>query len=118
LHFYFFFFFFNNIKNIMPNEYNNNSVGSSGCAYTNLGSYSQSYFGRGAMNSAPVMAQTRSNEIVVVPGYGGSGYNSMVGGLGGQNGGMGCSGYFNINSAYPAYSNGTCGAFSSNLCGN
>jgi hypothetical protein len=63
------------------------------------------------MNAAPVFSQTRSNEVVVVPGFGAASYNVLN-----QGAAPSCSGYFGLNNAYPQYPN-ACGAFSSNLCG-
>jgi hypothetical protein len=94
----------------MPAEYSKPSVTSNGCAYARLDRYNQNYYGRGA-NGAPVASQTRSNEVIVVPGYGGLGYNALQ-----TQQQPSCSGYYSINGAYPSYPN-TCGQFSSNLCG-
>jgi hypothetical protein len=91
-------------------EYSRPTVTAGGCSYAQLDNYNQNYFGRGA-NGAPVMSQTRSNEIVVVPGYGGLGYNALQ-----TQKQPSCSGYYSVNGAYPSYPN-ACGRFSSNLCG-
>lgn len=96
----------------MPNhsgEYTKPTVTSGGCAYANLSSYNQNYYGRSA-SGAPVMSQTRSNEVVVVPSFGGVGYNL------GPSKRPSCSGYQTIKGAYPNFPN-ACGLFSSNLCG-
>lgn len=96
----------------MPYEYTQSSVGANGCSYSTLNSYNQNYFGRGQMNMAPQLSQTRSNEVVVIPGFGGSSYNILNSGVQGGN----CNGYYSIQDAYPQYPN-ACGAFSSALCG-
>jgi len=93
----------------MPGEYTNPTVGSGGCSYATLNNYNQNYFGRGGVG-APVLSQTRSNEIVVVPSYGGPGYNSLM-----NQKQPTCSGYYSVNSAYPNYP--SCGQFSSRMCG-
>lgn len=92
-------------------EYNKPTVSGSGCSYATLDNYNQNYFGRGTVG-APVMSQTRSNEIVVIPSYGGPGYNTLM-----HQNRPTCAGYYSINSAYPSYSSNTCGQYSSNLCG-
>lgn len=91
-------------------EYTRPTVASGGCSYTTLDNYNQNYFGRGAVG-APNMAQLRSNEVVVVPSYGGPGYNTLM-----HQKQPTCSGYYDISSAYPSYPN-TCGQFSARLCG-
>lgn len=91
-------------------EYSKPTVSAGGCSYSTLNAYNQNYFGRSA-SGAPVMSQTRSNEVVVVPSFGGPGYN-----LGQSMKRPSCSGYHNIKGAYPNYPN-ACGLFSSNLCG-
>jgi hypothetical protein len=90
-------------------EYTKPSVTSNGCSYTTLDSYNQNYFGRGVVG-APRMSQTRSAEVVILPSYGAIGYNQFSVNM------PSCSGYYDINSAYPANS-GACGNFTSNLCG-
>lgn len=95
-----------------PSEYSASPVGANGCSYSTLNNYSANYFGRGAVNAAPMLAQTRSNEIVLVPGFGASGYNVLNNGVQGAS----CNGYYDIQNAYPQYPN-ACGAFSSSLCG-
>jgi hypothetical protein len=90
------------------NEYSRPSVASSGCAYATLDSYNQNYFGRGAVG-APRISQTASNQVVVVPAYGGPGYSMSQ-----QEKIPSCSGYQDINNAYPNYP--ACNQFSSNMC--
>lgn len=91
-------------------EYTKPTVTSGGCSYSTLDNYNQNYFGRGAV-SAPTLSQSRSNQIIVVPSYGGMGYNTL------QNTRQPtCSGFYKVKNAYPRYPN-ACGAFSSNLCG-
>ena len=92
-------------------EYSRPSVTSGGCSYATLEAYNQNYFGRGRVG-APMSAQTRSSEIVVVPSFGGIGYQNLTNG----NAAPSCNGYFDIRSAYPNFPN-TCGKFTSNLCG-
>ncbi len=91
-------------------EYNKPTVGGSGCSYATLDNYNQNYFGRGVVG-APVMSQVRSNEVVVVPSYGGPGYRALT-----NTSQPTCLGYYSINSAYPSYPN-ACGQFSSKMCG-
>jgi hypothetical protein len=91
-------------------EYTNSRVSSSGCSYANLHSYNQNYFGRnGGAVGAPVQSQTSSNEVIIVPAYGGVGYNSL------NQGQSNSSGYYNIRSSYPNYPS-ACNQFSSQLC--
>jgi hypothetical protein len=92
-------------------EYTRPMVTSGGCAYATLDNYNQNYFGRGAVG-APTLSQTRSNELVVVPTYGGVGYQTLM-----NSKQPSCSGYAPIQQAYPAYAGGACGQFSSSLCG-
>lgn len=90
-------------------EYTAPSVQSGGCAYATLDSYNQNFFNRGQVG-APVPSQARSSEIIIVPSYGGVGYNAL------QNTRRpSCGGYYGMNNAYPNYP--ACGQFSSNLCG-
>ena len=91
-------------------EYSRPTVGAGGCAYSTLNSYNENYWGRG-LAGAPSVSQTRSNEVVIVPSYGGVGYNTLM-----RNPVPSCNGYYNVRSAYPSYSNGSCGQFSSSLC--
>lgn len=91
-------------------EYSRPTVTSGGCSYATLDNYNQNYFGRG-MVGAPTMSQTRSHEIYVVPSYGGPGYDKLM-----HAKYPSCSGYYDVNSAYPNYPN-ACGRFSSRLCG-
>ena len=94
-------------------EYSGPSVKGSGCSYATLNSYNQNYFGRngGAVGSA-VASQTKSLETVVVPSYGGVGYNSLAYTQQEPQ----CGGYYNVRNAYPNFANG-CGRFSSRQCG-
>ena len=91
-------------------EYTRPSVTSNGCAYATLDNYNQNYFGKGLVG-APRLAQTRSNSIVVVPSYGGLGYQSLM-----VQKTPTCSGYYSVNNAYPSYPN-ACGNFTSSLLG-
>ena len=95
-------------------EYTGPSVKSNGCNYASLYSYNQNYFGRGRV-TVPQAAGSRSAEIVVVPSYGGMGYNSLNTNIGNQKI-PSCSGFNNLTTAYPSFPSG-CGAFSSRLCG-
>lgn len=97
------------IFSIFKMEYSGPTVGANGCAYATLNSYNQNYFGRGGVG-APVLSQTRSAEVVVIPSYGAQGYNNM------SSKKPSCSGYMNLRSSYPNYPN-ACGAFSSRMCG-
>ena len=92
-------------------EYSRPSVTSNGCSYSTLSSYNANYSGRGPIVGAPTMSRARSNEIVVVPSYGGPGYQNLT-----QQRNSTCTGYYPVSSAYPAYPN-ACGQFSSRLCG-
>lgn len=95
-------------------EYSKPSVSGSGCNYANLYGYNQNYFGRGHVTT-PQISGSRSSEIVVVPAYGGVGYNALTTNL--ANGKMpSCNGFYSLKSAYGQYPN-ACGAFSSRLCG-
>lgn len=94
------------------NEFSKPSVGSNGCAYATLNSYNHNYFGRGiaTANAAPRASQARSNEVVVIPSYGGPGYQQF------SQKNPSCSGYNDLDQAYPNYPS-SCGLFSSSLCG-
>jgi hypothetical protein len=92
-------------------EYSRPTVTSNGCAYTTLDNYNQNYTGRQGVG-APVMSQTRSNEVLIVPSYGGPGYSVLTNGMRNPS----CSGYYNVSNAYPNFPN-TCGQFSSRMCG-
>lgn len=91
-------------------EYSKPTVTASGCAYATLSSYNEHYNGNGLVG-IPVASQTRSNEVVVIPSYGGSSYNTKM-----HQKAPACGGYYSVSSAYPNYPN-TCGQFSSSLCG-
>lgn len=91
-------------------EYSRPTVTSGGCSYSTLSSYNQNYFGRGKVG-APTLSQTRSQEVVVIPSFGGPGYKALS-----NTKVPTCSGYYDIDSAYPSYPN-ACGKFSSRLCG-
>jgi hypothetical protein len=91
-------------------EYSKPTVASNGCNYANLADYNQNYFGRGGVG-APQLSAARSNQVVVLPSFGGKGYQL------GQSQGQSCTGFMNLKGAYPNASNGACGAFTSNLCG-
>jgi hypothetical protein len=97
-------------------EYSNAVVSSNGCSYATLNHYNENYSGRRPVN-APVPSQTRSNQIVIVPSFGGPGYQSL---MHSQNSGCGrktpsCSGYYSVYNAYPSSSN-ACAQFSSRMC--
>ena len=93
-------------------EYTRPTVSSNGCAYATLDSYNQNYWGRAGIVGPPVMSQGQSMETVVIPSYGGIGYNTLAYN---QNN-LSCSGYYNVKSAYPSYPN-ACGRFSAQQCG-
>ena len=91
-------------------EYTRPSVASGGCSYSTLYNYNQDYYGRGLVG-APTLAQARSHETIIVPSYGGPGYQNLV-----HSTTPTCTGYYSIDSAYPSYPN-ACGQFNSRLCG-
>ena len=94
-------------------EYTKPSVSGPGCSYATLHSYNQNYFGRGGGAVGPAsISQTRSLETVVVPSYGGIGYNT----LSYTQRNPSCSGYHKTRNAYPSYPN-ACGQFTSQQCG-
>ena len=93
------------------NEYTKPTVSSNGCSYTTLSKYNQNYYGVGGSASSSMVAQARSNEVVIVPSYGGVGYGNVPAVQRQPT----CNGYFSVNSAYPNYP--ACGGVSSNLCG-
>ena len=95
-------------------EYTGPSVKGPGCNYASLYSYNQNYFGRGRV-TIPQAASNRSSEVVVVPSYGGVGYNSLNTNIGNQKV-PSCNGFYNLTSAYPNFPS-ACNAFSSRLCG-
>lgn len=92
------------------NEYSKPSVSGPGCSYANLQDYNQNYFGRSGVG-APTRASAKSNEVVVLPSFGGVGYKL------GQTQGSTCTGFLNLKNAYPNYATGNCGSYTSNLCG-
>jgi len=92
------------------NEYSKPTVSGNGCSYSTLVDYNQNYFGRGGVG-APTLSQARSNEVMILPSFGGKGYKL------GASQGTSCSGFQNLKGAYPSYASGNCNAFSSNLCG-
>lgn len=102
------------------NEYSRPSVTASSCAYAQLDNYSQNYQARGLVG-APVQASSRSNQIVVVPSYGGVGYDNAGYGLGYSTLSgprrSSCSGYQSMVNAYPSFTNNACGRYYSSLCG-
>lgn len=61
---------------------------------------------------APVPSQTAVQSVVIVPSYGGSGYNVLQHSLPYDQ--LGSSGYFNINNAYPSYGS-SCQAYTTAL---
>lgn len=92
----------------MVYEYSKTAVAGSSCNYANLCNYSQGY-SQGVL--APMPAGTRGRMAVqIVPSYGTDGYNTLTHG----NVGPSCSGFFDINNAYPAYP--SCDKFTSRLC--
>lgn len=94
-------------KEYSQREYSRPAVGANGCAYARLDNYNQNYFG--VNSSAPALSQVRSNEIVVVPSYGGFGYQTLT-----LNRSPSCSGYYNVSNAYPSYPN-MCGQITNSL---
>lgn len=78
--------------------------------YATLGGYSS----RGGAYSAgaPVPSQTAVQSVVIVPGFGGSGYSILQHNLPFNQ--LSSSGYFNINNAYPSYGN-ACQAYTTAL---
>lgn len=94
-------------------EYSKPTVSGAGCSYSTLHGYNQNYFGRGGgAVGAPVASQTRSLQNVIVPSYGGVGYNTLT--YNQKN--PSCAGYHSQKHAYPSYPN-SCGQFSSGQCG-
>jgi len=92
------------------NEYSKPSVSGPNCAYASLQDYNQNYFGRGGAG-APQRASAASNEVIVLPSFGGKGYKL------GSSQGTSCTGFQSLKGAYPNYATGNCGAYASNLCG-
>jgi hypothetical protein len=91
-------------------EYAKATVGSSGCSYSTLQNYNQN-FSLSTMNSgAPVVSGTRSNEVVIVPSYGGTGYSSLTATNG--SGQPSCTGHPLARYAYPTEG---CNLFTYNL---
>jgi hypothetical protein len=82
-----------------------------GCSYSTLNSYNQNYSLSTQNVGAPVVSGARSNQVVIVPSYGGIGYSSLAYGVGTQ---PSCSGYYSVKNAYPSGSNG-CSLFTSAL---
>ena len=72
------------------------------------------YVSRGGPYSAgaPVPSQTAVQSVVIVPSYGGSGFNILQHNLPYNQ--LSSSGYFNINNAYPSYGN-NCQAYTTAL---
>jgi hypothetical protein len=70
-------------------EYNNSAVGKA-CTYTNLSNYNS-----GSTGMSPPVPRTTVSGKYIVPAYSAAGYNTLL-----HNSGPGCSGYFNIKSAY------------------
>lgn len=90
-------------------EYAKSTVASSGCSYATLQNYNQNYSLSTQNVGAPVVSGVRSNEIVIVPSYGGTGYSSLN--ASGKQPGS-CTGYPLARNAYPT--NG-CNLFTYNL---
>lgn len=59
-------------------EYSKATVGASGCTYSTLASYNQNYSISTQNAGAPVVSGARSNEVIIVPSYGGVGYKSAA----------------------------------------
>lgn len=91
-------------------EYSRPSVGASACGYMTLHGYNNDYFGASAAGMPPRVSGLRSNQTIVVPSYGGIGYNKF------NQSRPTCSGYYNMSNAYPAFTN-ACWNYTSNLCG-
>lgn len=80
-------------------EYSKPSVSGSGCTYSRLQNYNQNY-ATTQTAGAPVVASVRSNEIVIIPSYGGIGYSSLNASE--SSSGPSCTGYSRARDAYPA----------------
>lgn len=93
----------------ISSEFNGTGMTTNGCPYASLGSYNQSYFARGQFGP-PTLSQTQSSEVIVVPSFGGVSYNIQQNGQDPYG-----TGYYTISSAYPQ--GGSCGVYTSNLCG-
>jgi hypothetical protein len=78
-------------------DYNNTTTGAA-CSYTNLQIYNQGPTKLSAASSSGVMAGS------IVPQWGGVGYDALSHGAAPS-----CSGYFNVQSAYPSMAGGNCG---------
>ncbi len=92
-------------------EYTKASVGSAGCTYATLQGYNQNYNLSTINVGAPVVSSARSNEIVIVPSYGGVGYSSLSASQGRSSS---CTGYPSVKYAYPL-GNNSCNLFTGNL---
>ena len=57
---------------------------------------------------APVPSQTAVQSVVIVPGFGGSGFNVLQHNLPYSQ--LSSSGYFNVNNAYPSFGSNSCQA--------
>jgi hypothetical protein len=79
-------------------EYSRPSVSGSGCTYSSLQNYNQNYAST-QTPGAPVVASARSNEIVIIPSYGGIGYSSLNASADGST--PSCTGYSRARNAYP-----------------
>jgi hypothetical protein len=91
-------------------EYSKPTVGAPGCSYASLHNYNQNYFGR-ANTGAPKVASMASNEVIIVPSYGASGYRSLM-----HQKQPTCSGYYSVSSAYPRNGCATMAASSMRSC--
>ena len=79
-------------------------------AYTTLSEYNQGYYGKG--NIAPVPVDSPSVSTIVVPSWGGPGYDTLFHCSGSDDAG---NGYYSLNNAYPSFPD-NCGRFTNRLC--
>jgi len=91
-------------------EYTRPTVSSSSKGYATLNSYSQNYYGPNGL-AAPKPSRLQSQQVVIVPAFGGIGYQDVA-----KQQKSSSTGYYNIHSAYATFPN-ACGQFSSQLCG-
>ena len=92
-------------------EYASASAGGLPCNYSTMAGYTHQA-SSAPFVGAPRASSARSNQIVIVPSYGGPGYNTLSQPAASNC----CGGYYPVSSAYPNYPN-ACGHFTSNLCG-
>lgn len=91
-------------------EYSLSTVTGNPCGYATLSSYNLGGCGSGIM--APVASGVPSMNVQIVPTYSAPGYDWNKHGQKY----LSCGNYFNIQSAYPNYSN-NCTKFTTRLCG-